>query len=278
MHEPPSFRFSVNLHTTGTRSEWVKKVRAAESAGFDVIMVPDHLGMPAPFSSLLLAAEAADRAMVASMVLNVGFYNPVVLAREAAELHRLSDGRLLLGLGAGYAKDEFETAGIAFESPGKRVDRLERTVDVLDGLASRPPLLIGGAGDRVLRLAARRAETVSLLGTTGPGALIPGDYSALGERAAFVRAAAGDRSIELNLTLMDVILTSDRRAGVREVGPFGAGFTEEQLLEDIPLVQIGSPAQIADRVRQLRDEFGISHFTVLEPNLRNFAAVIEELR
>jgi alkanesulfonate monooxygenase SsuD/methylene tetrahydromethanopterin reductase-like flavin-dependent oxidoreductase (luciferase family) len=60
MHEPPPFRFSVNLLTTGTRSEWIEKVRTAESAGFDVIMVPDHLGRPAPFSSLMLAAEAAD--------------------------------------------------------------------------------------------------------------------------------------------------------------------------------------------------------------------------
>src|SRR5882672_8195912 len=153
---PKPFRFSVNLMSTCGRAEWVAKARAAESAGYDVIMVPDHLGMPAPFTSLLLAAEATERPRIAPFVLNVGFYNPTLLAREVAGLDQLTDGRLELGLGTGYVKAEFETAGLPFESAGKRVDRLEHTITELDRILAdpdhqpkpaqtpRPPLLIGG--------------------------------------------------------------------------------------------------------------------------------------
>jgi probable F420-dependent oxidoreductase len=283
------FRFSVNYLHTGRRAEWVAKVRAAEAAGIDVIMVPDHLGYPAPFSSLVLAAEVTQRARVAPFVLNVGFYNPVLLAREVAGLDELTDGRLDLGLGTGYVQAEFEAAGLPFESAGKRVDRLEHTLAELDRLLAdpehapkpvqtpRPPVLIGGVGDRVLRLAAEQAEIVGFTGASSAGALVPGDTAKLVERAAYVRKHAGDRNPELNLLLQAVVVTDDPRTALGRLGPFEA-IPEEQLIEDTPIIQIGTAAQIAERLTRLRDETGISHFTALDPSYDSFTKVIEHLR
>jgi probable F420-dependent oxidoreductase len=231
---------------------------------------------------------------VAPFVLNVGFYNPVLLAREVAGLDELTDGRLELGLGTGYVQAEFEAAGLPFESPGKRVDRLAHTLAELDRLLAdpehapkpvqtpRPPVLIGGAGDRVLRLAAEHAEIVGFVGTTRPGELKPGNTDALAERTEYVRKLAGDRDPEFNILLQTVVVTDDPRSAARtlveQLGPAVEGLTEEQLIEDTPIIQIGTAADIAARLTRLRDEFGVSHFTTLDAFYDSFTKVIEHLR
>src|SRR4051794_9272258 len=108
------FRFGVNVMAPGSRSEWVSRAHRAEMLGYDVFAVPDNLGMPAPFPTLLLAAEATERIRLGTFVLKTPFYNPVLLARDVAALDQFSGGRVELGLGAGYAKDEFDAAGIPF--------------------------------------------------------------------------------------------------------------------------------------------------------------------
>ncbi|GAA1660299.1 TIGR03621 family F420-dependent LLM class oxidoreductase [Fodinicola feengrottensis] len=286
------FRFSVNLLAACGRDEWVGKARTAESAGYDVIMVPDHLGMPAPFTSLLLAAEATERPRVAPFVLNVAFYNPTLLAREVAGLDQLTGGRLDLGLGTGYVKAEFDTAGLPFESGGQRVDRLEHTILELDRIladpdhqprpvqAPRPPLLIGGAGDRVLRLAAKHAEIIGFTGVAKAGSLVAGDTATLVERAAFTRTAAGERAddVEFNLLIQRVAVTDNPKATLERARMMSPDRTDADLLDDTPILQIGTVKEIADRLREIRADTGISHFTVLETSMKDFAAVMEELR
>src|SRR5690606_35169848 len=95
------------------------------------VCVPDHLGIFAPFPALAVAAQATNRVRLGTFVLNAAFYNPVLLARDAASTDQLSDGRLELGLGTGYAKAEFDAAGIPFPGPGARVDHLRHTVTEL---------------------------------------------------------------------------------------------------------------------------------------------------
>lgn len=284
------FRFSVNLLAACGRAEWVEKARTAESAGYDVIMVPDHLGMPAPFSSLLLAAEVTERPRIASFVLNVAFYHPALLAREVAGLDQYTGGRLDLGLGTGYVEAEFEAAGIAFGTPGERVDRLEHTIRELDRLLAdpkhepkpfqtpRPPLLIAGAGNRILRLAAEHAAIVGHPGIRKAGVMAAGDTAKLAERVAYANEAAGSRDVEHNLLLQAVAITDDPRTAVQAFKPFAPDFTDEQLIDDAPLVQVGTAKEIADRLRHVSDQTGVTHFTVLEANMTDFAAVIEELR
>jgi alkanesulfonate monooxygenase SsuD/methylene tetrahydromethanopterin reductase-like flavin-dependent oxidoreductase (luciferase family) len=81
---PRPFRFGVSLLTPGPAGEWRARCRRAEELGYDVILVPDHLGMVAPFPALVAAAEATERPRLGTLVLNAGFWNPTLLAREVA--------------------------------------------------------------------------------------------------------------------------------------------------------------------------------------------------
>lgn len=96
---PRPFRFGVSLLTSASAAEWRAKCRRAEDLGYDVLLVPDHLGMPAPFPALV--AAAAERPRLGTFVLDAGFWNPVLPAREVATTAALTGGRLELGLGTG---------------------------------------------------------------------------------------------------------------------------------------------------------------------------------
>lgn len=111
------FRFGVNMLTPSGGPDWRTRCRRAEQLGYDVILVPDHLGLPAPFPALVAAAEATERPRVGTFVLNAAFWNPTLLAREAAGTDALTEGRLELGIGAGYVREEHDRAGIEFLSP-----------------------------------------------------------------------------------------------------------------------------------------------------------------
>ncbi|MFB7218953.1 LLM class F420-dependent oxidoreductase [Streptomyces sp. NPDC056227] len=287
-----SFRFGVNMLTPTGGYEWRARCRRAEELGYDVILVPDHLGMPAPFPALVAAAEATERPRVGTFVLNAAFWNPALLAREAAGTDALTEGRLELGIGTGYVREEHDRAGIEFLSPGGRVDHLRHTVEEVDRLLRddtrlprsaqkpRPPLLIGGNGDRVLRLAAQFAEIVAFTGAVGDrnGTLTPLTAEQLDERvAAYRRFAAGRESpAELNLLIQYVRATRDRRAAVREVLPKTPHLDEDQALA-LPLFTVGTVRQMAEQLREQRERYGFSYLAVLEPNMEAFAPVLQEL-
>ncbi|WP_031507005.1 LLM class F420-dependent oxidoreductase [Streptomyces megasporus] len=290
------FRFGVNLVTPESGDGWRAKCRRAEALGYDVLLVPDHLGTFAPFPALVAAAEATERPRVGTFVLNAGFWNPALLAREVATCDRLTGGRLELGLGTGYVRSEHERAGLPWGSPGERVDRLEHTVAELERLLTdpehapaaeqrpRPPLLIGGNGDRVLRLAARHADIAAFTGArqapgAPDGALHLVSPAELEERvASYRRSAAGRREpAELNYLVQRVEATRDRRAVARELAPYAPGMTEDDILEH-PALLTGGVKEIAEQVRAHRERYGFTYICVLEPWMEAFGPVIEELR
>ncbi|GAA3368668.1 TIGR03621 family F420-dependent LLM class oxidoreductase [Streptomyces sannanensis] len=287
------FRFGVNMLTPGVGDEWRKRCRRAEELGYDVILVPDHLGMPAPFPAVVAAAYATERPRVGTFVLNAAFWKPALLAREIATTDALTDGRLEVGLGTGYVREEHERAQVEWRSPGARVDHLRRVVEELDRLLDdeshvpqsvqrpRPPLLIGANGDRMLRLTAKHAEIAAFPGarTGKDGMLLPLTAEELDERvAAYRRFAAGrETPAELNLLVQRVTVGPDRRAAARELMPYVPHLTEEQVL-DLPLMLAGTTRQIADQLREQRERYGFSYITVLDPAMETFAPVIEELR
>ncbi|MEV6195004.1 LLM class F420-dependent oxidoreductase [Streptomyces sp. NPDC051920] len=299
------FRFGVSLLAPATGAEWAAKCRRAEELGYDVITVADHLGMPAPFPSLVAAAQATRRPRLGTFVLNAAFWNPALLAREVATTNALTGGRLELGLGTGYVPAEHEAAGLPFGTARERVDHLLRMVEELerllgadgsslgtpwpggkapqtpDGGPPRVPLLIGANGDRMLRMAAEHADIVSFTGarTGRNGTLEPLSATELDGRLALYRKASAGREVpaELNLLIQIVSVTDDRAAAVRPWLPRLPLLTEREVLE-LPVVLIGSAEQLVDQVRELRERFGFSYLTVLEPNLEVFAPVVDALR
>lgn len=292
---PRPFRFGVNLLTPASADEWRAKCRRAEELGYDVILVPDHLGWVAPFPALVAAAGATERPRLGTFVLNAGFWNPALLAREVATTDALTGGRLELGLGTGYVQAEHDTAGLPFGSPGERVDHLAHTVAELERLLgsaeyqprpaqSRVPLLIGGNGDRMLRLTAERADVAAftagrvVAGST-TGKIAPLTPEELDERVARYREFAAGRAepAELNLLVQMVAVTEDPEAVIKPLLDRQPQLTADGALA-LPIVLVGTLREIVARVRAQRERYGFSYLTVLEPYMEDFAQVIEELR
>ncbi|MER6068272.1 LLM class F420-dependent oxidoreductase [Streptomyces sp. NPDC001817] len=290
---PRPFRFGVNLLTPAPAAEWRAKCRRAEELGYDVILVPDHLGMPAPFPALVAAAEATRRPRLGTFVLNAGFYNPALLAREVATTDALTGGRLELGLGTGYVPAEHERAGLPYGSPRERVDHLRRTVEELDRLLGseehqprparpRVPLLIGANGDRMLRLTAEYADIAAFTGArpgSAPGSLEPLTAEELEERVARYRGLAAGRAepAELNLLIQLVAVTDDPEPVLKPLLERQSWLTPDAALA-LPIVLAGRLEELVARVRAQRERFGFSYLTVLEPYMEAFAPVMERLR
>ncbi len=302
------FRFSVNVFGIPSREALQERCRRAESAGFHTIFAPDHLGAPAPFPVLQAAADATEHLRVGTLVLNAPFWNPALLAREAASLDILSDGRLELGLGSGHMKWEFDTAGIPWETFGARARRLEETIIELRRLfttelaalpggrsplpvqrtgfeGSGPPLIVGGTGDRVLSVAARYADIIGVAGVyqvrgKPPGTFRVGTAAETDERMRYVREQAGERAagIEWHLLVQAVVPTDDRRAAAADLlSRFESEMPVEEALET-PFLLIGTHAQMAEQLRASRERYGFSYVTVHEPYYEAFEPVVELMR
>ena len=303
------FRFGVNVRTAGSGADWADKARKVEALGYSVLCVPDHLAeLLAPLPALAAAAAATKHLRVGTAVLNNDFRHPVLLAREAATLDLLSDGRLELGLGAGHMQSEYEQVGLAFDPGATRVERLEEAVVIVKRLLEgepvtfrgrhyrvtghtihprpiqrpRPPVFIGGNAPRLLTVAAREADIVGLTGITfRRGGKEPdvSDFraSVVDERVRLVRETAGDRSLELNALVQRVIVTDDRRKAAEElaVGRW-AQLTPEEILES-PYVLVGTEDRIVEDLQARRERWGISYVTTHEPFMDALAPIVARL-
>src|SRR5690242_17039980 len=128
-HRP--FRFSVQEHTAGGASQWRERARAIESMGYSTLYLPDHFGdQVGPIAALMAAADATARLRVGSLVFDNDYRHPVVLAKEAATLDLLSDGRFDFGIGAGWMMSDYEHSGIPYDSAGTRIERMAEAVTI----------------------------------------------------------------------------------------------------------------------------------------------------
>ena len=286
-------RFGVNIHSADP--ELGALAREIEGLGYDTIYVPDHLGAPAPFPTAVAAALATERVRVGTLVLNAGFWNPALLAREAATADRFTGGRLVLGVGAGHMKSEFDLAGIPFDPFERRLATLVDVIDDLDELLRspdhapaaiqrpRPPLLLGGSGDGVLTIAARRADILSLAGVWQLPGRPPGTFTLLDadrtdERLAFFREQAGDRDVTIDLLVQSVQVTDDRRAAAeRFSAELDGTLSPEQVLET-PYVYFGTVEEIAGQLVERQKRYGFHGITVQHPSYGALGRVISELR
>ncbi len=268
------FRFGLSLRFIKSRGALQKKVKQAEDLGFDVLCVPDHLGAAAPFPTLTAVAMVTTRMRLSMYVLNAAFYKPALLSRDVEALDLLSDGRLEIGLGTGYVREEFEAAELPYPSAGARVDYLEHMTTYLKEHHPTAPILIAGNGDRVLTLASQHADIIGLTGANVRAADDP-----LTERVEFVRNAAGDRfdSLELNLAITAVPAEGENLPNLSMTRRYSPGMSDEEILA-MHSVLTGSPREMADTLSEYRDTYGVTFFTVQDNHIDNFAKVIAELR
>ncbi|WP_231706892.1 TIGR03621 family F420-dependent LLM class oxidoreductase [Tsukamurella sputi] len=281
----------MNIRPTGSRRSWVDKCRRAESLGFDVIGVPDHLGMLSPFPAVILAAEVTERPRLNTFVLNTPFYNPVLLARDVATVDLLTDGRLELGLGAGYVEAEFAEAGITFPTARRRVDQVRDTASTLrrcfaaDAYRPRPvqaggpPLLIAGWGDRMLEVAAEHADIVALTSaaTSNSGHLTLATEADAAARIARLHHSLSERAdaVDLNILVQALIGPRDTDA-LAQVRPHLG--REVDRPDDYISLLTGTEQDMAEQLRRRRDAYGINYITVLDNNMDALAPIIELLK
>lgn len=270
-----NFRFSTGIDRRAVKSlkALQHNARHAESLGYDVVQIPDHLGAPAPFPVLAAVAAATTTVRLGTFVLNACFYKPALLARDVQALAELSDNRFELGMGAGYVREEFDAAELPFPSASKRIEYLQHVTTHIAAQLPDIPVLIAGNGDKLLTVAARHADIVGLTGGGGPG------IEALAERVEFVRAAAGDRfsELELNLTVTAAPPVGSETPDLTLTRRFAPDLSDEELMR-MPSVLSGSTAAIAETLTRYRDELGITYFTVMPNHTDGFAPVVDALR
>jgi len=275
--------------------------RELEDCGFSTLVVPDHLSNQyAPFGLLHHVAAATTTLRLGTLVICNDLRHPAVLAKEAATLDVLSEGRLELGIGAGWQLSDYETTGIPFDRPGVRIDRLAEAVAALrvmfeDGPATfsgrhytlsgveaepkpvqrpHPPLFLGGGGRRMLSLAAREADIVGIVvSLDSPGAAADLLLPAVEEKVGWVRDAAGDRFDLLELSIFPFLVGRDPV----EVASMAAqqGSAEDVLAS--PFVLAGDTDQMVDTLLERRDRLGISYVTVRLEHLPLLRAVVDRL-
>jgi probable F420-dependent oxidoreductase len=269
------FRFGVGLQAARRQQSVQDWARRAEDMGYDVVHMADHLYTTAPFPMMTAMAMATQKLHVGTFVLNAGFYRPALLARDVTSLRDLSGGRFELGLGAGYVKEEFEQAELPYPTAGQRVDWLRHVTEHMKEHAPDVPILIAGNGNKLLTLAAQKADIIGLTG----GAPITANSDPLADRIAFVRDAAGDRADDLELNIAVTAMPTDD-SGMPDLSitrRFLPELSDEQILQT-PAVLSGSTEEIADTIRGYRESYGVTYITVQQQHGEAFSKVIAELR
>jgi probable F420-dependent oxidoreductase len=303
------FRFGVQASVASNRSEWVELARRVEAQGYSTLTMPDHFSdQLAPVPALMSAADATESLRIGALVWDNDFKHPVVLGKELATIDLLSDGRLEIGLGAGWMATDYEQAGIDYDPPGVRIDRFVEALEILralfgdgpchfegehyaiNGLVGlpkpvqrpSPPILIGGGGKRMLGIAARHADIIGINGTLTAGtvdadALQTMTATAVDQKLGWVREAAGRRmdEIEMSIRSFFVQVTKDRNTAA-DVLASGLGFEREDVLAT-PFALIGTTGQIVDDLLARRDRWGFSYVLVGAADVDDFAPVVAEL-
>jgi probable F420-dependent oxidoreductase len=306
---PRPFRFGVQMSGAPDRRAWVELARKVESFGYSTATMPDHFTEQlAPMPALQAVADATTTLRVGALVFDNDYKHPVVLAKELATMDVLSDGRVEIGLGAGWMVSDYEQAGIPYDRPGVRIDRFVEGLHVIrgamapgpfsfegahyritgyDGLPAPvqspcPPILIGGGGPRVLRIAAEHADIVGINGTltagvVGPEAIATMTAEAVDDKVDVVRAAAGGRmgDIEMNIRVFMVSVTDDPAGRIHAIASMLG--VDDGMIEESPFALIGPTSKLVDDLLARRERWGFSYVIVGPDEVEAFAPVVAEL-
>ena len=289
-HHP--FRFGITFGGAPGRSELVEAIRKAEDTGFEVVCTADHISSRLAVMPLLSLAAEVSGMRVSPMVIANDYRHPVVVARDAATLDILSEGRFELGIGTGWIKPQYDSIALAYDPPGTRVDRFEEAIRVMLGCWSgepftmtgehyqvegvtcprpvqrpHPPLLIAAAGKRMLTLAGRVADMVGISPVGGTDSSLDDFDEALGrsgsridQQLEWVRAGTGDRDLVLSLAANHIEATDDPEMRAAELaGEWG--ITPDRVLAS-PHVLLGAPGRIIETLEERRERYGVSYWVL----------------
>jgi len=316
------FRFGVQAFDARSAADWREGARKAEDLGYSALHLADHVLGPGPaleathhplqslaaVPAMAVAAEATTSLRVGCRVFCIDYRPAAVLAKEAATLDFFSEGRLELGLGAGWLRGEYEAIGIPFDPIGTRIDRLAETVRFLkahmaegqldisgEHVTARgyegsprpvqqphPPIMIGGGSKRVLSLAAREADIVSLnfnnrSGVLGPEGVKSGTADATDEKIGWIREAAGSRfdALELEIGAYFAFVGPGTDKIAEGMGA-SMGLSGDEMRAH-PHGLFGEVSEVCQELERRRERYGISYVTVGADARDAFAPVVAQL-
>ena len=299
------FRFGSQSYAASSPQNWRDQAKRAESSGFSTFSVADHVIGPGPalaatnhqvqnvaaIPAMAVAIEATSTIRIGARVFCTDYRQPVVFAKEVATLDYFSEGRLELGLGAGWLQGEYEAMGVRWDRAGVRLDRFEETLRLLrahfgegevdvhgdyvnasgfEGVPKPtngvPPIMIGGGAPRVLGIAGREADIVSLnfnnsSGKLGPAGVQSSTADETAQKIQWIRDGAGERfdEIELEIAAYFTVVTDQREVAMEKMAA-RFGLTPEQFAQH-PHALIGSVDSICEQLLERRETYGISYIT-----------------
>ena len=283
-------------------ADWRDRVRRIEDLGFHTVAIADHVGdgwSLDPLTMMTIAAEATTTLRVSTSVLCNDFYHPYFLHRSLSNLDVLSQGRITIGLGAGWRPDDYAVTGLRFDPAPVRIARLAESIAVLKGLfsgerftfegehfhitgalgaprpvqAPHPPIMIGGGGRRMLRLAGREADIVGINPPRLSDRVTPDEMAreigaeGLRDKAEIALAAAAEagrdpESVLLQTNLLELTVHDGAGGAASHSTSDLLNWLPEGALEKSPLVVRGDVERCVDALLELREATGITEIHI----------------
>jgi probable F420-dependent oxidoreductase len=304
------FRFGVQVGGTQSATDWRALAHKIEDLGYSTLFMPDHFIETelAPMVGISVAASVTDRLRVGMLVLGNDYKHPAVVAKEAATLDLLSEGRLELGIGAGWMKTDYDALGLPYDSAGTRINRLAEALTVIKGAwgdgpfdhdgehytirsynglpkpvqQPRPPIVVGGGGPRLLRLAGKEADIVGINPNLRAGAITSDALKTslaeqTREKIGWVREGAGSRfdDIELQIRYFVAAITDDAQGLAEAMAPGMGVEPSEALTSGVALA--GTVDEVCDILTRRREEWGVSYIVLGDDTFEAFAPVVARL-
>ena len=293
---------------------WVSELRRLENLGFDTVAVSHHVTKGwqlGPIAAMAFAAASTTRLRVLSLVVQNRFQHPALLAKDIATIDQLSEGRVELGIGAGWLVDDYVALGMDIEPGRVRVARLAEALEVIhnyftmdrvdfagnyyrvNGMEAlprcvqqpKPPILVGAGSPRMLELAGRRADIVGLHARTVSGRidqkavadLATPSIEAKIERIRVAAKEAGKSTPRIQFSCHHVHVTDADGPPRHRSSWAGAVQAQMDVLDGSPAVLVGTAAECAEKILECRERFGISYWH-LGPDVDAASRIVEQLR
>lgn len=317
------FRFAIQAFSSPTKREWVDLARKVEDSGFSTLHVADHYLGPgsriegtghrvqamALIPALTAAAMATTTLRIGSRMACTSYHLPTILTKEMATIDVLSEGRLEIGLGAGWLVNEYEGMGIPFESAGRRIQLMRETAEFMlmaygsdaevdyhgefidsSGYvavprpvqAPHPPLMIGGGAPKVLGIAGELADIASVnfnnsSGVVGAGSISSSTEDETRKKVQWIKDGAGDRFDQIELETATYFISIDGRSEITADAVSKRTGLEMADLKRFPHAAVGSVDEICDELIRRREEYGFSYITVGDAHLDAYLPIVERL-